>query len=124
LLDSPAGTIFHPDAGCTKAPGEREEQMILVRDIFQVKFGKMKEAKEIWKEMLKLFPADARGRTRILTDLTGQYYTLVMESSYKNLTDYEAESQRDMSAQGMGALYQKFIPLVDSGKREIFTIVE
>jgi hypothetical protein len=98
--------------------------MIVVRDIFQVKFGRMKEAKAVWKDMLKLFLGDSRGRPRILTDLTGQYYTLVVESTFKNLTDYEEFSQQGMSAPEMGALYQKFVPLVDSGKREIFTIVE
>ena len=97
--------------------------MILVRDIFQVKFGKMKESKDVWKEMLKLFPS-AQNRPRILTDLTGQYYTMVLESTYKNLADYEEMAQKEMSAQGMGALYQKFVPLVESGRREIFTIVE
>ena len=66
----------------------------------------------------------AQGRPRILTDLTGQYYTLVLESTYKSLADYEETAQKEMSAQGMGALYQKFVPLVDSGRREIFTIVE
>ena len=96
--------------------------MILVRNIFQVKFGKMKEAKEVWKEMLKLFPGQAR--PRLLTDLTGQYYTLVLESTYKDLSEYDATSQREMAGPGMGALYQKFVPLVDSGRREIFTIVE
>jgi hypothetical protein len=96
--------------------------MIVVRDIFQVKFGRMKEAKDVWKEMLKLFPG--QGRPRLLTDLTGQYYTLVLESTYKDLSDYEAFSQKEMAVPGMGALYQKFVPLVDSGKREIFTIVE
>jgi hypothetical protein len=98
--------------------------MIVVHDIFQVKFGKMKESKEVWKEMLKLFPGPAQNRPRILTDLTGQYYTLVLESTYKSLADYEEMAQKEMSASGMGALYQKFVPLVDSGRREIFTIVE
>ena len=96
--------------------------MIVVRDIFQVKFGKMKEAKDIWKEMMKAMPATAGGKPRILTDLTGQYYTLVMENTHKDLADYEASMRRDMPA--IGPLYQKFVPLVDSGRREIFTIVE
>jgi len=96
--------------------------MILVRDIFQVKFGKMKDAKEIWKEMLKAMPAQGGNRPRLLTDLTGQYYTLVAESTFKDLTDYEAFSRNEMAA--VGPMYQKFIPLVDSGRREIFTIVE
>lgn len=98
--------------------------MIQVRDIFQVKFGRMKEAKEIWKEMFKLMPAHGGSKPRLLTDLTGQYYTLVLESTFKDLTDYEAFSRQGMSAPELGALYGKFIPLVDSGRREIFTILD
>jgi hypothetical protein len=101
--------------------------MILVRDIFQVKFGRMKEAKDVWKEMLKAMPASGAGRgdpgkPRLLTDLTGQYYTLVLESTFKDLAEYEAFSRKEMAA--VGSQYQKFVPLVDSGHREIFTIVE
>jgi hypothetical protein len=98
--------------------------MILVRDIFQVKFGKMKDAKDVWKEMLKVMPGQPGSRPRLLTDLTGQYYTLVLENTFKDLSDYEAFSRQEMSAAGVGALYQKFVPLVDSGRREIFTILE
>ena len=96
--------------------------MILVRDVFQVKFGQMKQAKDVWKEMFKAMPAGGAGKPRLLTDLTGQYYTLVLESTFKDLADYEAFSRKEMAA--VGPLYQKFVPLVDSGRREIFTIVE
>ncbi len=98
--------------------------MIVVRDIFQVKFGRMKEAKEIWGQMRTLFPGE--NKPRILTDLTGAYYTLVMETTHKDLSDYESsmrQSRPGIDAR-MGELYQKFVPLVDSGRREIFTIVE
>lgn len=98
--------------------------MILVRDIFQLKFGKMKEAKDVWKEILKLSANSSSGPIRLLTDLTGDYYTLVLEHAFKNLGDYEANAQAQMSIPGMGPLYQKFVPLVDSGRREIFSIVE
>jgi hypothetical protein len=95
--------------------------MILVREIFQIKFGRMKEAKEVWKEMMKIMPAD--NKPRVLTDLTGPYYTLVLENTHKDLAAFEADLHREMSGSDFGALYQKFIPLVDSGRREIFTIV-
>ncbi len=98
--------------------------MIVVRDIFQVKFGRMKEAKEIWGQMRSLFPADHR--PRLLTDLTGTYYTLVMETTHKDLGEYESSMRQSRPGADarMGELYQKFTPLVDSGRREIFTIVE
>jgi hypothetical protein len=48
---------------------------------------------------------------------------MIMENTHKNLAEWEA-SMSQMSDPAMGALYQKFTPLVDSGRREIFTIVE
>jgi hypothetical protein len=96
--------------------------MILVRDIFQVKFGRMKEALEFWKEMAKASPFPPESHPRLLTDLTGQYYTLVAEATFKSLTDYESFDRREMA--GAGDLYhKKFVPLVDSGRREIFNVV-
>jgi hypothetical protein len=104
------------------SPFKEGGTMIVVRDIFQVKFGRMKEAKELWGQMMKLFPATEKDRPRLLTDLTGQYYTLVMENTHKNLAEWESSmSQMDPA---MGALYQKFTQLVDNGRREMFTIVE
>jgi hypothetical protein len=71
--------------------------------------------------MVKLFPAD--NKPRVLTDLTGPYYTLVLESTYKDLATFETELHKEMSGPDFAKWYQKFIPLVDSGRREIFTIV-
>ena len=96
--------------------------MILVREIFQIKFGRMKEAKELWKEMSKIMPAESK--PRILTDLTGPYYTLVMENTYKDLSAFDADMRRETSGPDFAAWYQKFSALVDSGRREIFTIVD
>ena len=100
--------------------------MVLVRDIFQVKFGKMKEAKAVWQEMIKVFPISTGGQPpRLLTDLTGPYYTLVVESTFNDLRGYEQRQPGSADAGAkIGALYQKLVPLVDSGRREIFTIVE
>jgi hypothetical protein len=96
--------------------------MILVRDVFQVKFGRMKEALEAWKEMEKVSPMPAENHYRMLTDLTGQYYTLVLEGTFKDLADYEKFLKREMA--GAGDVYhRKFVPLVDSGRREIFAVV-
>jgi hypothetical protein len=96
--------------------------MILVRDVFQVKFGRMKEALEAWKEMEKVSPMPAENRYRMLTDLTGQYYTLVLEGTFKDLTDYEDFLRREMAGAG-NVYHRKFVPLVDTGHREIFAIV-
>ena len=100
--------------------------MILVRDVFRLKFGKARDALAVWKEMAEqgrrsgAMPAPSR----ILTDLVGPYYTLVMETTVKDLPAWEADMKKSMGDPALHALYQKFTPLVDSGYREIFTIQE
>ena len=98
--------------------------MILVRNVFQLKFGKAKEAKGLIKEIEPLQKKYGGGKTdRFLTDVTGEFYTLVMETTYENLAEFEKSSSNTMGAKEFGEWYQKFIPLVESGYREIFSIV-
>jgi hypothetical protein len=100
--------------------------MILVRDVFRLKFGKAREATTAWKAMGE----HARragwepGSIRILTDLVGPYYTLVMESTHADLAAFESRMKAGMSDPAWRTEYQKFTPLVESGYREIFTILD
>jgi hypothetical protein len=97
--------------------------MILVRNTFQVKFGRMKDAivlmKEGEAEMRRL-----TGRTqRLLTDVTGPFYTLVLEAEYESLADFEKAGTEMMKAPQWKEWYQKFGALIESGRREIFSVV-
>ena len=99
--------------------------MILVRNVFRLKFGKAREAMAVMKEGLaiqKRVGVDLS--TRLLTDVTGPYYTLVFEFTLPNLAALEATMPKIMGNKDWQANYQKFVPLVDSGHREVFTIVE
>lgn len=98
--------------------------MILVRDIFQLKFGKARDAKEIWKEGIKINKEMSKIPYRLLTDLTGKAYTFVFESKFESLAQYENSMKEIMTAQEWKSWYAKFIPLVESSYREIFTIVD
>lgn len=97
--------------------------MILVRNVFQLKFGKAREATALMKENEALLKKHGGAQIRYLTDLTGQFYTLVMEITYKSLTDLEQSQKETMGAKEFSDWYQKFIPLVESGHREIFSIL-
>lgn len=44
--------------------------MIIEKNIFRIKFGKMKEAKTLWTEMIKALKPDGDFKIRVLTDLT------------------------------------------------------
>ena len=98
--------------------------MIVVRNIFQLKFGKAKDAKALIKEQQELLKKYGHPPSRFMTDLTGEFYTLVMETSYENLTAFEKSSQDAMGGKEFGEWYGKFVPLVDSGRREIFSLVD
>jgi hypothetical protein len=104
----------------------REEfSMIVIRNVFHLKFGKAKEAVALLKESVAIqLKAGAPFTARILTDLTGPFYTLVLELTVKSLREFETAAPKAMSNPDFQANYQKFVLLVDSGHREIFTLVE
>jgi len=98
--------------------------MIIVRDIFSLKFGKAKEAKSHIKEMMELNKKLGLNNFRALVDLVGPSYTLVIEMGYDSLADFESSLKKVFSAKDFGEKYQKLIPLIDSSYREIFTVVD
>ena len=101
--------------------------MIVVRNVFQLKFGKAKEAVALMKESLAIQERVMSGldySTRVLTDVTGPFYTLVLEITVPNLAAFETNAPRLFGDKEWQASYQKMGPLVESGYREMFTIVE
>jgi hypothetical protein len=98
--------------------------MILVRDVFQLKFGKARDAKALWKKGTAINKKLGNGPGRAMVDLTGPFYTFVLERTYQNLSAYERALKKVLGSKEWGAWYQKFVPLVESGYREMYTIVE
>ena len=99
--------------------------MIVIRNVFQLKFGKAREALAVMKEGITIQKRLVAGASaRLLTDLTGPHYTLVLEFTAPNLATFEAEMPRIFGDKDFQANYQKMVPLVESGHREIFTIVD
>ena len=100
--------------------------MIVVRNVFRLKFGKAREAVANMKEALAIQKRAGGGdmSARLLTDVTGPFYTLVLEFTMPNMAALEASASRVMGDKDWQANYQKFVAFVDSGYREVFTIVE
>jgi quinol monooxygenase YgiN len=97
--------------------------MIVVRNTFQVKFGHMKEAVALMKENMGRSQS-AAGKTRLLTDLTGDFYTLVMEMEYEDMAAAERDARETMRTPGFQETYQRFAAVVDSGRRDIYSVVQ
>ena len=101
--------------------------MTLVRNVFKLKFGKTKEALPLVKEAVAIQKRALAGvdfSTRILTDVTGPFYTLVLELTIPNLTAWETNAPKIFADKEFQANYAKMSALVESGYREIFTVVE
>ncbi len=97
--------------------------MIIIRNVFRLKFGKAKEVKELIPEFKALNNRHGITQTRALMDITGESYTLVFESGYASLSEFETKIQTMFTDLEWGKLYNKFVPFVNSGHREIFTVV-
>ena len=98
--------------------------MIVVRNTFQLKFGKSREAIAHWRKGWPILQKSTRSKVRLLTDVTGQFYTLVLELEFKSLAEYEKGHASNTEVAAWQAWYKKFTPLVESGSREIFKVVD
>src|SRR5262245_39580851 len=89
----------------------REEWlMVVIRNVFRLKFGKAREAVALFKEGLtiqKRIGAGADVSTRLLTDVTGPFYTVVLELTVPSLGSFEAEAPRFLGDKDWQANYQK-----------------
>ena len=98
--------------------------MIIVRNVFRLKFGRAKEAAELWKEGLALTKRlGFTAKSRVLTDVVGQFYTVVFENSFESLSDFENSSKKIMSNSDWQAVYAKIVAITETGHREILNIV-
>lgn len=93
--------------------------MILVREVFRLKYGQMDKVLPALKEAIA--SQTSMSVDRILTDLSGQHFTLILERKVENLGDWHqemlaafSESDPEQSA--------AFSALIEHGYREIFTI--
>jgi len=98
--------------------------MIVVRDVFRLKFGKARDVKALMQESKKFMSPEELKNSRMLFDLVGHAYTMVWEMTHESLAAYEKSMNNAVNADEWREWYQKFVPLMEESYREIFTIVE
>ena len=100
--------------------------MVVVRDIFRLKFGQSKEAIALWKEAAASLRTSGYGalNVRLLTDLAGAaYYTVILESTFNSVGDWEKAHLAARDNTAWKALYSKIIPFTEIGHREILSVI-
>ena len=94
--------------------------MILVRDVFQAKYGKGGDLVALFKEAKESWPAEYA--TRILTDASGPFFTVVSETEVESLTAWERLIAEVYAMPDFGDWFVRMEPLIDSGRREFYNI--
>lgn len=94
--------------------------MILVRVTFQAAYGKAGEIVELLKADM---PGDERGwKGRLLTDLTGAFDTVVMETEIESIDEYFTRLREIFADEREMESLNRVATMIESGHREFFTI--
>ena len=93
--------------------------MIIVRDVFQAKYGKGSDLAALFKET-KEWPIQYA--PRILTDASGPFFSVVTETEFESLAAFEQESGEIFSTPEFGDWFGRMTQLVESGRREFYNI--
>jgi len=93
---------------------------IIVRNVFQAKYGRGDELVALMKEAQEKMGLPFE---RILTDASGQFFTVVTEQEVASLAEWERMLPKLFADKRFGAWFQKMSALVDGGRREFYNVV-
>jgi len=97
--------------------------MIIERNEFRIKFGKMKDVLRIWNAIFDEFKnVKDRPKMRILTDLSGPSYTLVLELELRDFIQIGFKNYQWMTKDSIAKMYQEFVPLCESSTRTFYNV--
>src|SRR4029077_15034626 len=86
--------------------------VILVRDILDIDPNQMKAMKSLVGDMAMLTKKLGFPDRKVMTDLVGTFYTLLLESEWPDLGTYERELGKAFQNAEWQALYGKMRPMV------------
>jgi len=101
--------------------------MLLVREVFQCKPGKVRPLVEKFLAMNKLSAKAGMPQMRVMTDFCAErYWTLVAEMEVKSMAEFEkmmaGEGQDAAAMKEMESIMKDYHELVESGRREVYKI--
>jgi hypothetical protein len=94
--------------------------MIIVRDVFQAKYGKGGELVALFKEARQ--QSAYQYAMRILTDVSGPFFNVITETEAANLAEWEKRLAEIFADPEFGKWFARMEPLVESGRREFYNV--
>jgi hypothetical protein len=97
--------------------------MVLIREVFNCKPGKVRPLVEMFHKMNKLGPKHGFPPMRLMTDLSAErYWTVVSEWEVASLGEFERLMGQTMADKELEEIMKNYHDLVDHGRREIYKI--
>jgi hypothetical protein len=100
--------------------------MLVARQVFRAKYGRGDELAALFKDLnARMREAGPPGpRFRVLTDASGPFFTVVTEVEVESFAAWEGSFSEAMARPWMGEWFGRMVPLVESGSREFYHVVE
>ena len=99
----------------------KEEAMMVVRDVYQARYGMGDELVALFKENQATRP-ELFGEGRILTDASGRFFTVVTEMEVESFAEWELLGSKAAADPEFGDWFARMQPLVETGRREFYQI--
>jgi hypothetical protein len=103
--------------------------MIQVRDLFQLKFGRIDQAVELFKRLPEVAgpgPAGAAEgqpmRQHGMTDISGSMYTFITELAVPSMAEWEIIRATTFDRPSFSDWFKQYQLIVDSGRLELYTV--
>ena len=97
--------------------------MLLIRDIFYCKPGKVRPMVEKFVAMSKLGDKKGMPKMRVMTDVSAErYWTVVSEMEVESMDAFTALMQNADAAKEFETIMKGYHDLVDHGRREVYNI--
>ncbi|HEY0678346.1 MAG TPA: hypothetical protein VGD17_08665 [Chitinophagaceae bacterium] len=97
--------------------------MFVERNIFNLKFGQARPAITMWKDYLeKAHREDNNIHVRMLTDLSGRGYSLIIEQSFNTYAELEPSKCALVNRSDWKEFYQQFIAYCESSERTLYKL--
>ena len=96
---------------------------MVVRGVFQAKYGKGDELVQLFKEAHTMWPTRTRNAC-LLTDLSGPFFTVISDGEYESFAEWQADGKQIFGDPRFAAWFERMTALVDSGHREFYNLVE
>ena len=120
LCDTSMREIFNIE--CEAGSVKNFKDMIMERNAFRLSFGKARESIALWKEIIDEVKTTGGPYLRLMTDITGESYTLEVEAYYKSMSDLKPKQDFWMANEKTNSLYEKFIALCYMAERNYFLV--